>query len=202
MVGKTAHGRGASKHIVGSWPLEPSRASFSGAAEDPMPVAAEQIRGKVFEGVLAFSNIGLAGKAVNSESSWPKHRRRLHVLVSDLFTAATERGRVLWGILLNEVGNMSELLDHCGRQNFDGMLRDGFRQSCGEEPQLYWSKGETMAAFRPAVTVERLPSLVRMTRVDPWRTVERFALFGATEHGPCTLLVFNQHQPKSSTRPF
>ena len=61
---------------------------------------------------------------------------------------------------------------------------------------------QSMAALRGSVEVECLRRLERMDKVDPWRTVERFALSGASEHGPCTLLVFNQHQPQSDLRPF
>ena len=63
-------------------------------------------------------------------------------LVSNLFTAATARGRLLWGILLNEVGNLSNLLNTVARQKFDAMLTEAFQDSCGETPQMHWSPGE------------------------------------------------------------
>ena len=55
---------------------------------------------------------------------WPRvHEKRLSKLVSDLFSAATERGgSVLCGILLNEVGNLSELVDELGREKLDRVL--------------------------------------------------------------------------------
>ena len=59
-----------------------------------------------------------------------------------------------------------------------------------------------MAAFRPNVSVECLSRLTKMDRVHAWRAVERFAALGATEHGPCKLLIYNQHQPASDERPF
>ena len=83
------------------------------------------------------------------------------------------------------------------------MIRDAFQEAGYEEPTIFWSRGETMAAFRNGVTVHCLPSLTKMNRVDSWRTVERFILLGATKHGqPCQMLVFNTHQPASDTRPF
>ena len=38
--------------------------------------------------------------------------------------------------------------------------------------------------------------------MNPWRVVERFELTGVTEHGPCSLLIYNTHQPKAKGRPF
>ena len=197
----TGHGSGASEHTGGSSLLEPSRASSSSAAGDHMLGATEHMRWNVFEGVLAFSNIGLPGAAVTSPH-WPKHSMCLRTLVSSLFTGAAERGRTLTGILFNEVGNLSDPVGFVGRQKLHDVLKEAFRQSGGEDPRMLWSAGETMAAFRPGAKVECLPGLINMPDVASWRTVERFALSGATEHGPCKLLLFNQHQPQSKRRPF
>ena len=79
----------------------------------------------MFEGVLAFSNLGLPGSAITGGHG-RNHETRLNRLMSELFEAATVRGRTLVGILLNEVGNMSELVSKEGRRNFDGMLRNSF----------------------------------------------------------------------------
>ena len=65
----------------------------------------------VWNGALAFSNIGLSGEAV-SGSKWPQHSERLTKLVVDLLT-----DKPLLGILLNEVGNLTHLLDTEGRKN-------------------------------------------------------------------------------------
>ena len=59
-----------------------------------------------------------------------------------------------------------------------------------------------MAAFRPGVDVQQLETLKGLTKHAMWRTVERFVLFGASEHGQCNLLVYNQHQPTSDLRKF
>ena len=131
------------------------------AAADDMLGVAEHLRWSVFEGVLAFSNLGLPGAAVTS-SKWPKHSMRLRTLVSSLFTGAAERGRTLTGILFNEVGNLSDPVGFVGRQKLHDVLKEAFRHSGGEDPRMLWSAGETMAAFRPAEKVECLPSLVGM----------------------------------------
>ena len=173
-----------------------------------MAAALRDIRGATkhhtserFEGVLAFSNVGLAGKEVTGKK-WPEHEMRLGDMVSDLFIAANERGRELLGVLLNEVGSTSDPVDEQGIDNIDNMMTASFQRSCNEEPQLFWGRRETMAAFRPEVEVQALPTLDRMKRVDSWRIVERFAVSGVTEHGRCKLLVFNQYQPQSNLRPF
>ena len=112
------------------------------SSSDATGGATEHASGRVWEGVLAFSNIGLAGNALRGKR-WPRvHEKRLSKLVSDLFSAAPERGgRVLCGTLLNEVGNLSELVDELGREKFNRALTASLRQSCSEEPQIYWSSG-------------------------------------------------------------
>ena len=60
----------------------------------------------------------------------------------------------------------------------------------------------SLLAFRPETVVDCLGQLVQMHRVDSEKTIERFAVHGATEHGPRKLLVYNQHQPSSEERPF
>ena len=77
-------------------------------------------------------------------------------------------------------------------------------QSTATRRCFFWSDGETLAAFRREVQVHPLATLKfdAQSRVDTWRRVERFEVIDATEHGPCSLLVFNQHQPSSNQRPF
>jgi hypothetical protein len=88
---------------------------------------------------------------------------------------------------------MSDLLDGECRDMFGDMMSDAFFSAAELEPQICWSPGETMAAFRPDIIVECLPQLANMNRLHPYRTVDRFVVLGATEHGPCKLLVYNQH---------
>ena len=113
--------------------------------------ATEHASSGLFEGVLAFSNLGLPGKAFTGQK-WPKHEGRLLVLVQDLFHQATDRGRALLGVLLNEVGNLSDLVDDRGRENMDCMLQTGFLRSCQEEPNIYWSEGRQWRHYVRAST--------------------------------------------------
>ena len=122
----------------------------------------------------------------------------------DLFTDLLKEG--VLGLLLNEVGNMSDLVTvEGGQERLEEVLVAAFEKAGATEhglPQFLWSKGETMAAFRSEVQVLQLEPLTRMKRVDPRRAVERFEVIGATEHGPCSLLIYNTHQPQSTNRPF
>jgi hypothetical protein len=153
---------------------------------------------------LAFSNIGLPAAGIRGKQWSNKHGPRLTRLVTELFEASAGHGRhhELLGILLNEVGNLSDLLDDKCRDTFGNMMTNAFFSAAEIEPRIIWSPGETMAAFRSDINVECLPQLARMNRLHAYRTVDRFAVLGATEHGPCKLLVYNQHQPASFDRPF
>ena len=99
-------------------------AGAAGHASGAIGGATEHAGSGLFEGVLAFSNLGLPGKAFTGQK-WSKHEGRLLVLVQDLFHQATDRGRALLGVLLNEVGNLSDLVDDKGRENMDCMLQTG-----------------------------------------------------------------------------
>ena len=167
--------------------------TVSGAIEHAPSGASEHA---FWAGSLAFSNIGLSGEAV-SGNSWNKHRKRLSTLVVDLLTA-----KPLLGILLNEVGNLTHLLDTEGKDRFTQMITEAFSKAGYDKPTVVWSSGATMAAFKAGVSVTSLPPLTNMVRVHPWRAVERFELSGATEHGPVKMLVYNTHQPSSDERPF
>ena len=94
------------------------------------------------------------------------------------------------------------MLDTNDKKKFDEMMLDAFNEAEYDEPQIFWSGGEKMAAFRKGVTVKYLPPLTNMKGLQPWRIVERFEMFGAAEHGHCKMLVFNTHQPASDGRPF
>jgi len=152
---------------------------------------------------LAFADIGLPGSAVSGSHWSNKHRPAL----LRQFTRLLQTERRPAGLLLCEVGNLTELLKTEDRQEFDTLFKDAFAAAGATEhgqPQIFWSGGETVAAFRSDVNVERLEPLTfnAASRVDTWRVCERFEVIGATEHGPCSLLVYNQHQPCSSVRRF
>ena len=170
-----------------------SSSYLSGAVEHARTGASEH---DAWNGCLAFSNIGLSGEAIRG-SRWQKHRKRVFNIVVKLLT--TKR---LLGVLLNEVGNLSDLLDPKSKEKFTNMILHAFQEAGYEEPTIFWSNGETMAAFRHGVTVNYLAPLTNMKRVHRWRIVERFELIGATRQGECKMLVFNTHQPSSSGRSF
>ena len=94
---------------------------------------------------------------------------------------------------------MDDLLDAKAKTRLEDVIIDAFRDAGATEhgdPHFIWSKDETMAAFKAEVQVRALDPLAKMPRVDAWRVVHRFVVTGATEHGPCSLLVYNNHQPK------
>ena len=144
-------------------------------------------------GAFAFSNVGLPGSAFQGNNWQKKHAGNLQEIFSDLLMTNQKPQ----GILLCEVGNLSDPITPEGRERLEEVLGFAFKENGAAEhgpPQFFWSNGETMAAF--------MEPLTKMCRVDSWRTVERFKVIGATEHGEHTLLIYNQHQPKSDLRPF
>ena len=99
---------------------------------------------------LAYTNIGLPGKAFEGKD-WPKHRRTLWELFTNLLK---EEGPIV-GLLLNEVGNLDDLLSKEGKQRLEDVVVEAF-DTVGAPghggPQFFWSEGETMTAFRAETT--------------------------------------------------
>ena len=98
---------------------------------------------------------------------------------------------------------MNDLVADEGKERLEDVLVAAFEKAGATEhglPQFLWSKGETMAAFRSEVQVLQLEPLTMMKRVDPWRVVERFVVYGATEQEPSSLLTYNTHKPTSKRR--
>ena len=135
-------------------------------------------------GAIAFSNLGLPGSAFTG-NKWSKvHKPALLELFIQLLVAE-ERPQ---GLLLCEVGNLSDLITPEGRSRLECVLRLAFQHAGALEhgaPQFFWSKGETMAAFKAELNVKMLKPLTKMDRVDTWRTVDRLKITNATEHGEC-----------------
>ena len=103
---------------------------------------------------LAFANIGLAGSAVLGAHWNGKHRP---VLLRQ-FTSLLQTEPRPAGLLLCEVGNLSELLSVKQRREFNTVLDEAFVAAGAAEhgnPQILWSKGGTVAAFRSDVRVRR-----------------------------------------------
>ena len=163
--------------------------------------AKEHTLESVWRGALAYSNIGLPGAGFSGPHWDKKHKP----VLLELFTKLLSSEEPVLGLLLCEVGNMDDLLDAEGKKRLERVITEAFRAAGATEhgePQFIWSRDETMAAFRAEVQVRALDPLKKMKRVDAWRVVQRFEVTGATEHGPCSLLIYNNHQPKSQKRKF
>ena len=90
-----------------------------------------------WNGMVAFANIGLPGAAVSGSQWTKKHRARLIKLVTDLFHESQHcdgRRHELNGILLNEVGNMSDLCDENCKKKFDEMMTAAFDSATRTKP--------------------------------------------------------------------
>ena len=165
-------------------------ASASSAAWRPSGASEHAVEHE-WRGALAYSNIGLPGESFTGES-WSKkkgHKKKLLDLFTDLL-----REPVL-GLLLCEVGNMSDLLTKKGKARLKDVLLAAFDEAGATEhgpPQYFWSKGDSMAAFRAEVQVRQLKPLTKMKGVDSWRMVERFEVFGASEHSQRSLLAYTR----------
>ena len=91
-----------------------------------------------------------------------------------------------------------------GKDALNDNINKEFQSATRQQPILHWSagNGETMAAYQKNRGVQALSQMKNMPRVDSWRVVERFNISGATEHGICQQLIYNQHQPSSTQRPW
>lgn len=154
-------------------------------------------------GGIAFANIGLPGEALRT-SKWQRtHRPTLLEQFIKLLSPKSVCGALEFkvvGLCLNEVGNLSDLLSREDQMLFENLLEEAFDKAGATEhgpPQIYWS-GETVAAWLHEQQVRQLPTLKKMPKVDAWRAVERFEVM----HPAGSLLVYNNHQPSSSKRPF
>ena len=155
-----------------------------------------------WRGPIAFANIGLAGAAVRGSKWIEKHRPRLLTQFTELLQYQALK---VVGLCLIEVGNLSDLLGQEDRLLFDEVIQAAFEQAGATEhgpAQIIWSEGETLSAWRKEQVVNNRSPLTNISSVDPWRTLDRLEVMGDTEHGACSLLVYNNHQPSSQERPF
>ena len=178
-----------------------SRLAMSSSSTSNVIGALEHSAKNKWTSAFAFSNVGLPGAAFQGVNWQNKHAGKLRDLFSNLLMTKQKPQ----GILLCEVGNISDPITPEGRERLEEVLEFAFKETGAAEhgpPQFCWSNGETMVAFKAEAQVHVMEPLTKMFRVDSWRTVERFKVIGATEHGEHTLLIFNQHQPSSDLRPF
>ena len=123
-------------------------------------------------GAFAFSNIGLAGSAFQGNNWQKKHAGKLQEIFSDLLMTNQKPQ----GILLCEVGNLSDPITPEGRERLEEVLGFAFKETGAAEhgpPQSFWSNGETMAAFKAEAQVQVMEPLTKMSQVDDWRIVEK-----------------------------
>ena len=143
-----------------------------------------------------FANLGIAGTMVKSKHWATKHRRRLLAQLVALLQSKKNPA----GILLNEIGNLSDLVQGQEREKINDVLKDAFYIAGASKhgsPLIFWSDGETLGAFRAEVSVRPLPTLEfnAQSKIDTWRKVERFEVTGATEHGRHSLQESVTEQP-------
>ena len=97
----------------------------------------EGVREGAWEGALAFANLGLPGSAVRG-GHWPHHKRWLEGFVADIVTEV-ERSvpdRKLLGLLLCEVGNLSDRIVGESRKKFCEVIIDSIVEAAGAVPTI------------------------------------------------------------------
>ena len=110
------------------------------------------------------------------------------------------------GLLLNEFGNMSDLTTILSEERLEEAMVLAFEEANATQhgsPQFFWNAERHAGEFfRADIQVYELKQLTNMPNVDEWRTVDRFEVVGATKYGDCSLLIYNQHQPKTDKHRF
>ena len=129
-------------------------------------------------------NIGLTGKAVKGKN-WKTHRKTL----LDIFVRALTFSIDTIGMLVSEVGSVSDPYDHDDKNAFDRLFEEAFRiasiQTGASEHnkiQIFWATGnaaETAMIFKSHVKVTMLDTIFLP---NSWRRVEVARIQGATEH--------------------
>ena len=116
-----------------------------------VPGAADEgVRERAWEGALAFANLGLPGGAIRG-ARWPEHKRWLQRFVVDIFSEVQSNvfDRKLLGLLLCEVGNLSDRIVGESRKKFCEVIKDAIVDAAHADPSIIWapSDGETMLHF-------------------------------------------------------
>ena len=95
---------------------------------------------------LAFSNIGLAGKAFVGRQWFKQHDGRLEEIFTNLLTAKEKPQ----GILLCEVGNFTEPIPELGRIRLKHVLKKAFQNAGAAEhgpPQFFLERRRNYGSF-------------------------------------------------------
>ena len=174
----------------------------------------------MWKGAIAVANIGLPGNAITGNNWNKQHRPALKKQFKRLLT---ENGDV-HGLSLCEVGNHDYPLTGECRERMRHLINEVFTEVFAKAtlsqqglPTIIWPQGnhggETLTAWRADVQVTPLGQLTP-PKQPAYRVVERVKLsFSAAEHGRASsssasehahasILVYNNHQPASDTRPF
>ena len=158
------------------------------------------------QGCVVSINVGLKGDAVRGKR-WHRHRADL----LDIFVKALTHVSVdTIGMLVSEVGSVTDPYDDEDRNKFDHLFKEAFQIAGGptgasehNEIQICWAMGqavETVMIFKSHVKVTMLESIILP---ESWRRVEVALIQGATEHNEeVSMLIYNTHQPSSSKHPF
>ena len=157
------------------------------------------------KGCVVSLNIGLPGGAVKGKQ-WNTHRQAL----LEIFVTALIFSSDTIGMLVSEVGSVTDPYDTDDRDSFDLLFKEAF-QTAGErtgatehgEIQIFWATGnaaETVMIFKSHVNVKMLKPIFLP---HSWRRVEVALINGDTDHDEVvSMLIYNTHQPSSTKVPF
>ena len=145
------------------------------------------------QGCVVSINVGMPGNAVKGHR-WKKHR---DTLKHNIFVKALTFSVDTIGMLVSEVGLVTDPYDDDDRNTFDRLFKEAFQIASASEHieiQIFWAQGdaaETVMIFKSHVKVTMLESI---TLPNSWRRVEVALIQGATEHNEeVSMLVYNTH---------
>ena len=139
------------------------------------------VREGAWEGALAFANFGLPGSAIRG-ARWDHHKNWVQNFVANVVSEVQTdiSDRKLLGLLLCEVGNLSDPIIGESRRKFCGAIADAIFDALGAEPTTVWAleDGVTMGAFLPYANMTKLPRMTpeELPRLSTFRVVDRFII--------------------------
>ena len=156
-------------------------------------------------GCVVSINVGMPGGAVRG-NRWNTHRSRL----LQIFVTALVFSSDIIGMLVSEVGSVTDPYDDDDRKRFDSLFKEAFHiadeqtgASEHNEIQFFGATGkaaQTVMIFKSHVNVTMLETIFMPMS---WRRVEVALIQGATEHDEeVSMLIYNTHQPSSTNVPF
>ena len=116
------------------------------------------------KGCVVSINVGLPGEAVKGKH-WKTHRKTL----LDIFVRSLAFSVVTIGMLVSEVGSVSDPYDHDDKNAFDRLFEEAFQIASEQtgasehnEIQIFWARGTaatTVMVFKAGVNVDVLIGL-------------------------------------------